>query len=199
MTPCTVKKTLKIARQTGNDLLVQVKGNQPTLKQTLCLCIANTAPADSHTTTDLSRRNRHEQRIVRVWPFPVERFAPSSPWRLALTLIEVRRTAELFQTRTGDWKQREERSLYLCTRPMTAAQAAHAIRQHWAIENRLHYVRDVSLREDASRIRRKPTLLARFRSWALNLLRFNQENNISQALFKNALDFNRLLHYKALL
>lgn len=178
---------------------MQVKENQPGLCKRLRDVIAS-QPADSqHTTHDPSRRNRHEQRHVRVWPIPQHLFESGSPWRLACTLIEVHRSTELFQNRTNDWRQREERSLYICTRALDAAEAAHIVRQHWGIENRLHYVRDVTLQEDASRVRRSPAILARFRSWALNLLRHNNEDNIAQAIFKNALSFTRLQQYKALL
>ena len=81
---------------------------------------------------------------------------------------------------------------------LTAAQSAQIIRNHWGIENRLHYVRDVTLKEDASRIRRNPGIFALLRSFALNLLRFNGITNISLGLYDNALDFDRLLTYKGL-
>jgi hypothetical protein len=45
-------------------------------------------------------------------------------------------------------------------RPLDAAQAAEAVRQHWGIENKLHYTRDVT----------------RIRSFAYNILRFNQSD-----------------------
>jgi len=45
----------------------------------------------------------------------------------------------------------------------------------------------VTLGEDASRIRRKPGVMARIRSLALNVLRANGVQNISQALYANAL------------
>jgi hypothetical protein len=54
-----------------------------------------------------------------------------------------------------------------------------AIRHHWHIENRSHYVRDGSFAEDASRIRRNPGIFARLRSFASNILRFNGIDNIS--------------------
>lgn len=46
------------------------------------------------------------------------------------------------------------------------------IRDHWGIENRLHYVRDVTLGEDASRIRKgnAPKVLAALRNVAVYLL-----------------------------
>ena len=63
----------------------------------------------------------------------------------------------------------------------------------WGIENRDHYVRDVTLGEDASRIRQKPGGMARIRSAALNILRVNGIQNVSQALYVNALNLDRLL------
>ena len=40
-----------------------------------------------------------------------------------------------------------------------------------------HHVRDVTLREDASRIRKNPGIFARIRSFAYNILRFNQRDS----------------------
>src|SRR5690348_4174931 len=62
---------------------------------------------------------------------------------------------------------------------LPAAQCAKAIRDHWHIENRSHYVRDGSFAEDASRIRRNPGIFARLRSFAANILRFNGIHNVS--------------------
>jgi len=81
---------------------------------------------------------------------------------------------------------------------------------HWGIENCAHYVRDVTLGgvaqgssrdsgwnsnggEDASRIRTKPGMMARIRSLALNVLRANGVQNISLALYANAVSFDQLL------
>jgi len=63
----------------------------------------------------------------------------------------------------------------------------------WDIENRAHYVRDVTLGEDASRIRTKPGIMARIRSVALNVLRGNGIQNISEALYANTVSFDQLL------
>jgi hypothetical protein len=63
----------------------------------------------------------------------------------------------------------------------------------WGIENRDHYVRDVTLGEDDSRIRQRPGAMARIRSAALNILRAKDIQNVSQALYVNALNFDQLL------
>ena len=50
---------------------------------------------------------------------------------------------------------------------------ANAVRKHWAIENQLHWVLDVSFREDESRVRRDnaPENMAVFRHVVMNALR----------------------------
>ena len=60
---------------------------------------------------------------------------------------------------------------------------ASAIRNHWAIENQNHWVRDVTLAEDASRIRINPGIMARLRSQTLNIARANGVTNIANALW----------------
>jgi predicted transposase YbfD/YdcC len=68
-------------------------------------------------------------------------------------------------------------------------------RGHWGIENRVHYVRDVTLGEDASRIRTAsaPQILAATRNAILSLLRLWGSSNIAAALRDNAYQPARLL------
>ena len=84
-------------------------------------------------------------------------------------------------------KTSDETSFYLSNRLIDANHAALAIRKHWGIENKLHYTRDVTLREDASRIRKNPGIFARMRSFAYNILRFNQSDTIAQDRYAAAL------------
>ena len=76
---------------------------------------------------------------------------------------------------------------YDFNRPIVANHAADAIRKHWRIENKLHYTRDVTLGEDASRIRKNPGVFARMRSFAYNILRINQSDTIAQDRYAAAL------------
>jgi hypothetical protein len=71
--------------------------------------------------------------------------------------------------------------------PIRARKAADAVRKHWGIENKQHYTRDVTFREDASRIRCNPGIFARLRSFADNILRFNQSDTIAQDRYAAAL------------
>ena len=56
-------------------------------------------------------------------------------------------------------------------------------------------MRDRVLREDASRIRRRPGTFARLRSFALNFLCAGEVGNVSEAVSANALSLDRLLAY----
>jgi hypothetical protein len=56
-----------------------------------------------------------------------------------------------------------------------------------ATRHKQHYTRDVTLHEDASRIRRNPGVFARLRSFAYNILRFNQSDTIAQDRYAAAL------------
>jgi predicted transposase YbfD/YdcC len=62
---------------------------------------------------------------------------------------------------------------YLSSAALPPEALAAAIRRHWGIENGLHWVLDVTFREDASRVRERNAArnLARLRKIALNLAR----------------------------
>jgi hypothetical protein len=57
-------------------------------------------------------------------------------------------------------------------------------RSHWSIENQLHYVRDVTLGEDASRIRTgaAPQAMAAIRNLVLTVLRLAGATNLASGL-----------------
>ena len=68
-------------------------------------------------------------------------------------------------------------------------------RGHWGIENRLHWVRDVTMGEDASRVRTgsAPQALAGLRNAAVSLLRLLGKTNIAEALRENLYHVRDLL------
>ena len=69
-----------------------------------------------------------------------------------------------------------------------AAELLEWSRGHWSIENRSHYVRDVSLGEDASRIRKGsgPQVMAALRNATIGFLRATGATNIAESLRRNA-------------
>lgn len=62
---------------------------------------------------------------------------------------------------------------YISSLPSDAERILHAVRKHWSIENQLHWVLDVALNEDYSRVRKDqaPENFAVLRHIALNLLK----------------------------
>ena len=180
------KKTFEAAAVANAHLIVQLKDNQPTLHHKV-EAICNTAkPLSGVQTVDEKRRNRHETRTIAV--FDATLAVAGTEWEpFVAAVIQVERSVNAFQPATGLWKTSAETSFYLSNRPIDANHAAVAIRKHWGIENKLHYTRDVTLREDASRIRKNPGVFARMRSFAYNILRFNQSDTIAQDRYAAAL------------
>ena len=83
--------------------------------------------------------------------------------------------------RAGAQKVTEEVFYLISSREGLATFYLEGIRLHWAIENSLHYVKDVTMREDASRIRKgsAPQNMSTVRSIALNILRADGCKNIA--------------------
>ena len=191
--PCTVKKTFEAARDTGNILIAQVNGNQRVLQETLeTICNAE-APTDSAESIERGRHGRQEHRLVET--FDVAGRLGADWDGLIVTAARVTRLTWHKNTKTGLWRQTNEISVYACQISLSATDAGAAIRQHWGIENRSHYVRDVSFFEDLSRIRTKPGHFARCRSFALNILRANAITNVARELYINALTLDHALSY----
>jgi len=72
----------------------------------------------------------------------------------------------------GD-KTTTEQRYFISSLPANAKELAQAIRSHWAIETSLHWVLDVTMGEDLSRVRKDhaPENMAMIRHIVLNLLR----------------------------
>ena len=89
-------------------------------------------------------------------------------------------------------KQRREEVVYgvtsLSEKQASAAELLKAVRQHWTIENKSHWVRDVTYDEDRSQVRRGsiPQVMAALRNTVIGLMRSAGESNIAAACRKFA-------------
>jgi len=90
-----------------------------------------------------------------------------------------------------DGRPTEEVRYFITSVPRAVAGAAEILRWargHCTIENRSHYVRDVTLGEDASRIRKGsgPEVMAALRNAAIGFLRASGATGIAEAVRRNA-------------
>lgn len=191
------KKTLQTAKATGNEVIVQVKANQKTLFNDCQTLSATPCPDEVYQEPVSKTRNRIESRQVEIFISPA--LTDSEQWSLVKVVVKVQRFRQLLDTKTNTWKISEETSFYISTIILSAQEFCQAIRNHWGIENTNHYVRDVSLGEDKSRIRTNPHIFAKLRSFALNILRKNKVENVSLELFHNCMNLHHVLNYVGVL
>jgi len=112
------------------------------------------------------------------------------------TVVQVHRSTDVFDTKTRQYINRQETAFYLSNNNLKNAEICNRyVVQHWGIENKNHYVRDVSLQEDASRIRKSPYNLSVLRSTAMNILRKNKVINIKGEIYENSLHWTKVFSY----
>ena len=153
--------------------LLAVKANQPTLRAEIERYFADAPAAALETTVDVDKgHGRIEQRAVTVahevdWLDSDRRFPGEIRLPDVTTIIRVASRTELKD------RGRFETRYYVSSAALSADRAAQAVRSHWAIENSLHWVLDVTFGDDQSRLRtgHGAKNMAVVRHFAINLVR----------------------------
>ncbi|MGH3828628.1 MAG: ISAs1 family transposase [Pseudonocardiaceae bacterium] len=171
----------------GADYLLTVKDNQPSLFAQLNALPWAQVPV-AHTERDRGH-GRVERRTIQVLPAPDTITFPHA----AQAFLIERYVSDL-----DDNPISAVAVLGLTSRPATRAdpqQIATALRAHWSIENGLHYVRDVTFTEDASRIRTRsgPRIMTSLRNLAIAVLRRAGHTNVAEGLRWASYNFNNPL------
>lgn len=168
---CQKEIARQIVADAKADYVLALKGNQGTLHQDVRDYFE--APSEPwkdapHTVFEETDKGHGRIEIRRViatdnlgW------LTQRKEWR-GLTSI-----AQVESTRIIGQKETTERRYYISSLPADASRIESAVRQHWSIENRLHWCLDVTYNDDSSRIRKDhaPQNMTVLRRLAVNLLR----------------------------
>ena len=167
------QNTAKAIKHAGGDYLLALKKNQANLYSE-AENYFKTAPCEDITRLETIEKGhgRIETRIHQIshdaaWLSAQKAYpgAPRFPDLAAIAMVEAR----------IEHKDRcsRERRYYITSRRLQADEFAAGVREHWAIENNLHWSLDVTFKEDQSRLRagHGAKNMAIVRHFALNLVR----------------------------
>ena len=188
----------KIAKQIveyGGDYLLVVKDNQPLLREDIQAVFETPQLLDLTPQELASERslravsmhgNRIEERVLRASTALVDCYSASNGgdelWAGLGQVLRIERT--ITNKRTGRTTTEIAYAITsLSPVRATPAQLLRAWREHWHIENKLHWVRDVTFDEDRSTVRAGsiPQVMAALRNLAISLLRLLGATNIAKA------------------
>jgi len=178
----TQTDTAQIITSGGGDYVFTVKANQPSLYAACKRLPWRDIPAHSRLDRGHGRRVR---RTIKVTTAPTWVTFPG-----AAQVAQIRRTT----TRAG---KTTVEVVYVITsvdhRGAPPAVLAAWVQGHWGIENRTHWVRDVTFDEDRSQVRtgNAPQIMATLRNTAISLLRLAGWTNIAAALRHHAREPDR--------
>ncbi len=154
-------------RDKGADYVLALKGNQGLLYEDVKLWFEE---RDQENTATLQTVDGDKGRIeTRAYTQSdaIEWLQKRHPGWEGLTSI-----GRVISIRESGGKITRQTRYFISSLPKDAARFAHAVRSHWGIENRLHWVLDVTFRDDDSRVRKDhaPANFAVIKHIAINLL-----------------------------
>jgi predicted transposase YbfD/YdcC len=165
-----------LVNERGADFVFTVKANQPTLKRAIAALALRTRQCDAETT------EKGHGRITtrRIWCDDALTISVNFPHVQQVFCIE----REVTQLKKGSTTVE---AVYGVTSQATEKAGPAKIlaqnRKHWSVENKQHYVLDVTFDEDRSQIRslNGPMVMTCLRRYAISLLRVKGITNIAQA------------------
>ena len=183
-------------RDTGADYLLAVKANQATIRQEIEDYFTDTPSGclASHHEVDKGH-GRIEERTVTVstetgWLEGSRHFPGEFRLLGASCVLRVKARTQLKDHCRTDTRY------YIASRRLTAKDAAHAVRGHWAIENSLHWTLDTVFHDDLRRNRKGHGAInmAIVRHFALNLVRtINDKRSLKNRRKRAAWDTDHLI------
>ena len=156
----------------GGDYVLSLKGNQTRLHDDVRTFFldaeAHAFAGTPHTTAETVDGDHGRIEIRRAWATDDLAWLADRPrWPGLRSVLRVDATRTLGERTTCETR------FFISSLPSDAALLARVVRSHWAIENSLHWVLDVAMHQDQTRIRtdHAPENLAILHHIALNLLK----------------------------
>ena len=177
------KKIAKEIIESDADFVLALKGNQETVHQEVKEFVDETVaetqkprPRGAKLSTAAASLATLETVEKDHGRLETRRYYQSAElaWFADLKQLEGLKSVGMVESiRKVDGKASVERRYYLSSLPLNVELFARAVRGHWGVENKLHWVMDVCFREDHSRARSGYAAenLATLRRLALNLLK----------------------------
>jgi hypothetical protein len=190
----SVKKNFELAKKAKAILLTQVKDNQKTLHAQVKVGCARSkclAQAEEPTT---KAHGRVEKRTYRAFCAKSVLGRLHDEWPEIQLVIEVISEREVVRI---DKEPAINRKYYVVNRVLNLCELARCIREHWFVENKLHYVKDDTLREDFTVKRVNPHIFSMCIDMALNLMRLEGAGNIAAEIHNNCMDFDGVIRQYA--
>ena len=158
-----------------------VKDNQPTLRQDIADLWDGTALPAPH----VSKTNKHGDRVEQRSLWVSDELVGYSDWPHMAQVCRLERVVIC----KGETTRHVAHGVTSLPRQKAGPRRLLGLsRGHWGIENRVHWVRDVTFDEDRCQIRTgaAPQVMAALRNMAISLLRLARKPNIAEALRRNA-------------
>jgi predicted transposase YbfD/YdcC len=188
----TCRETAQHIIDAGAHYILTIKANQPLLRKR-CKALPWKQIPILDRSTGKPRHGRLETRTLQATEIDS---VTGIGFPGAVQLLRVTRIRTVISGHRRIRKQTRETVYVVTSLAVTDAdhqQIADWLRGHWAIENSVHHIRDVTFDEDRSQIRTgsAPQVMATLRNTAISLLRLTGHTNIAAACRHHARDFNR--------
>lgn len=173
---------MKEHRKEKADYLLALKGNQGDFHRDVVQFLDKVVSRKIERNFDYAETIKHNshgrEEIRKCFAVPIDKidikeklFDSVAAWKdlRTVALVEATRTIKA----TGETSI--ETRFYISSLEADAQNILDRVQQHWGIENSLHYVLDVTFKEDASRVRKKSATenFALARKVTLNLIKQN--------------------------
>lgn len=168
----TQTRITKAIRESGGDYLLIVKGNHPELVEILEPTFKDPLSKQRVDIFQETRKTRWIKTVISLTKFVDMSQLHDQGWEDIGVVGKLERSGQRSSKRT---KTTVNETIYFISsnKDLTPNQAYQLIRNHWHIENKLHWQKDVTWKEDRSRARKgnTPAILSYLRSLALSLIK----------------------------